>query len=343
MNEDIIEESIIIKSKEELRELFGSLDSNIKMISQSLSVIISNRNSNLTVTGEKNNVCKAVKVIEDLLVIIRGGHSVKLSEIKYQIDMIKENCTFHIEQLYEEEIHVFKKDKIIRPKTFGQKRILEKIQNNDILFVIGPAGSGKTYLAVAIAISALKKKEVDRIILIRPAVEAGESLGFLPGDFMEKIDPYFRPLYDAIFEMMPSDKFQHYLDRGIIEVAPLAYMRGRTLNNSFIILDDAQNTTLGQMKMFLTRFGFGSKIIVTGDITQIDLPESKNSGLVKISNILNDIKGIEFVNLEKNDVVRHGLVKEIIKAYEKSDNNTGSEIKKSFKENRTKEQENEKR
>ncbi|HNR66165.1 MAG TPA: PhoH family protein, partial [Atribacterota bacterium] len=217
---------------------------------------------------------------------------------------------------YNFEIQVFKKEKIIRPKTLGQKKILEKIGNNEILFVIGPAGTGKTYLAVAIAISSLKKKEVDRIILVRPAVEAGESLGFLPGDLMEKIDPYFRPLYDAIYEMMPSEKFQNFLERGTIEIAPLAYMRGRTLNNSFIILDDAQNTTLGQMKMFLTRFGFGSKIIVTGDITQVDLPQKTNSGLVSIAEILKDINGISFVYLEKKDVVRHRLVKEIIHAYE---------------------------
>lgn len=324
----MVEESVIIKNKDELRELFGHLDTKIKLISQSLSVNISTRNSNtLSISGEKNNVHKATKIIEDLLVIIRGGYSVNLSEVRYQIDMFKENNTIHLDELYKEGIHVFKKDKIIRPKTFGQKKILEKIHHNEILFVIGPAGSGKTYLAVAIAISALKKKEVDRIILIRPAVEAGESLGFLPGDFMEKIDPYFRPLYDAIYEMMPTDKFQNHLDRGIIEIAPLAYMRGRTLNNSFIILDDAQNTTLGQMKMFLTRFGFGSKIIVTGDITQVDLPQKKNSGLVKISKILKDIEGIEFVYLEKKDVVRHGLVKEIIRAYEESENSQAEIIK----------------
>jgi len=316
------EESVIIKNKEEIRELFGNLDNKIKLISKSLSVNISTRNSNtLTISGEKTNVIKAVKIIEDLLIIIRGGHSVNISEIRYQIDMLQDDSSFHLDELYKDEIHVFKKDKIIRPKTFGQKKVLQKIRQNDILFVIGPAGSGKTYLAVAIAISALKKKEVERIILIRPAVEAGESLGFLPGDFMEKIDPYFRPLYDAIYEMMPSDKYQNHLDRGIIEIAPLAYMRGRTLNNSFIILDDAQNTTLGQMKMFLTRFGFGSKIIVTGDITQIDLPQTRNSGLIKISNILKDITGIEFVYLEKKDVVRHRLVKEIIRAYEENDNN----------------------
>ncbi len=311
------EQSILIKNKEELRELFGQLDSKINLITQSLSVKISTRNSNyLTISGKKNNVKQAVKIIEDLLLIIREGNPVNLSEIRYQIDMIKDNNSFQINELYNIAIQVFKKDKIIRPKTFGQKQILEKINNNDILFVIGPAGTGKTYLAVAIAISALKKREVDRIILIRPAVEAGESLGFLPGDLMEKIDPYFRPLYDAIYEMMPSDKFQNFLEHGIIEIAPLAYMRGRTLNNSFIILDDAQNTTLGQMKMFLTRFGFGSKIIVTGDITQVDLPQKTNSGLASIAKILKNIQGIEFVYLDKKDVVRHRLVKEIILAYE---------------------------
>ncbi len=311
------EQSVIIKSEDELRELFGHLDTKIKFISQSLSVQVSTRNSNnLTILGKKDDVNRAVKVIEDLLVIIRGGFPVDLSEIRYQIDMIKENNSIHLNELYEETIQVFKKDKIIRPKTFGQKQILEKIHHNDILFVIGPAGTGKTFLAVAIAISSLRKKEVDRIILVRPAVEAGESLGFLPGDLMEKIDPYFRPLYDAIYEMMPSDKFQNYLERGTIEIAPLAYMRGRTLNNSFIILDDAQNTTLGQMKMFLTRFGFGSKIIVTGDITQVDLPQKTSSGLSSIAGILRDIEGIEFVYLEKKDVVRHRLVREIIRAYE---------------------------
>ncbi len=253
-----------------------------------------------------------------MLSIIRKGNQINLTEIKYQIEMLKEDGSLHLSELYKNEIRVFKKDKIIRPKTFGQKQIIEKVGQNEIVFVIGPAGTGKTFLAVAIAISALKRKEVDRIILVRPAVEAGESLGFLPGDLMEKIDPYFRPLYDAIYEMMPSEKFQNYLERGIIEIAPLAYMRGRTLNNSFIILDDAQNTTLGQMKMFLTRFGFGSKIIVTGDITQVDLPQKNNSGLSSIAEILKDIDGISFVSLGKKDVVRHRLVKEIILAYEKA-------------------------
>ncbi len=311
------EHHILVKSENELRELFGHLDTKVNYICKAFSVNISTRNSNhLTVSGNKKDVKQAAVLIEDLLTIIRKGNPINLSEIKYQTEMIKENNSFQLNELYNFEIQVFKKEKIIRPKTLGQKKILEKIGNNEILFVIGPAGTGKTYLAVAIAISSLKKKEVDRIILVRPAVEAGESLGFLPGDLMEKIDPYFRPLYDAIYEMMPSEKFQNFLERGTIEIAPLAYMRGRTLNNSFIILDDAQNTTLGQMKMFLTRFGFGSKIIVTGDITQVDLPQKTNSGLVSIAEILKDINGISFVYLEKKDVVRHRLVKEIIHAYE---------------------------
>lgn len=311
------EDLVLIESQEELRELFGHLDTNINLICDSLSVNISVRDGNhLTISGNKKNVKQAVMLIEDLLTIIRRGNPVNLADIRYQIEMIGQNSSSPLNELYSFEIQVFKRDKIIRPKTFGQKQILEKINTNEILFVIGPAGTGKTYLAVALAISALKKKEVDRIILVRPAVEAGESLGFLPGDLMEKIDPYFRPLYDAIYEMMPYEKFQNFLEHGIIEVAPLAYMRGRTLNNSFIILDDAQNTTLGQMKMFLTRFGFGSKIIVTGDITQVDLPQKTNSGLISIAEILKNIQGIEFIYLEKKDVVRHRLVKEIILAYE---------------------------
>ncbi len=233
--------------------------------------------------------------------------------------MSKNNQPVDWKLLYSNVIDVFKKEKEIRPKTLGQKKFIDAVRKNEIVFVIGPAGTGKTYLAVAIALSALKSKSVNRIILVRPAVEAGESLGYLPGDLLEKIDPYFRPLYDAIYEMMPSEKFQKYMERGIIEIAPLAYMRGRTLNDSFIILDDAQNTTLGQMKMFLTRFGFGSKIIINGDITQVDLPRKENSGLIKISKVLENIKGIEFIYLNDQDVVRHRLVQEIIRAYERED------------------------
>ena len=233
--------------------------------------------------------------------------------------MLKNNQPIDWKLLYNDVIYVFKKEKEIRPKTLGQKKFIDTVRKNDIVFVIGPAGTGKTYLAVAIALSALKNKEVNRIILVRPAVEAGESLGYLPGDLLEKIDPYFRPLYDAMYEMMPSEKFQKYMDRGIIEIAPLAYMRGRTLNDSFIILDDAQNTTLGQMKMFLTRFGFGSKVIINGDITQVDLPLKEHSGLIRVAKILKNIESIGFVYLNDQDVVRHRLVQEIIRAYEKED------------------------
>ncbi len=258
-------------------------------------------------------------MISNLLEIIRSGHPLTLPQVKYHVEMLKNDQPLDWKSLYKNEIDVFKRDKKVRSKTIGQRKFIEAVQKNEIVFAIGPAGTGKTYLAVAIALSALKKKEVNRIILVRPAVEAGESLGFLPGDLLEKIDPYFRPLYDAIYEMMPSEKFQKYMDRGIIEIAPLAYMRGRTLNDSFIILDDAQNTTLGQMRMFLTRFGFGSRIIINGDITQIDLPRKENSGLIKIAKILKDINGIEFAYLNHSDVVRHRLVQEIIRAYERED------------------------
>jgi len=276
--------------------------------------------------GKKSETNKAVKIIEGLLSIIRKGHTLTMTQVKYHVEMSEDNQPVDWKLLYKDAIRVFKKNKEIRPKTLGQQKYIDAVKKNDIVFAIGPAGTGKTYLAVAIALSALKNEEVDRIILVRPAVEAGESLGYLPGDLLEKIDPYFRPLYDAMYEMMPSEKFQKYMERGIIEIAPLAYMRGRTLNNSFIILDDAQNTTLGQMKMFLTRFGFGSKVIINGDITQVDLPLKEQSGLTRVAKILKKIKGIEFIYLNDRDVVRHRLVQEIIRAYEREDlRNQGKE------------------
>lgn len=273
----------------------------------------------MVISGAKSDADNAIKIIEGLLSIIRKGHPLSIAQVRYHVEMSESKQPVNWKLLYKDVIHVFKKDKEIRPKTLGQQKYVEAVRKNDIVFAIGPAGTGKTYLAVAIALSALKNEEVDRIILVRPAVEAGESLGYLPGDLLEKIDPYFRPLYDAMYEMMPSEKFQKYMERGIIEIAPLAYMRGRTLNNSFIILDDAQNTTLGQMKMFLTRFGFGSKVIINGDITQVDLPLKEHSGLKRVEKILKKIKGIEFVYLDDRDVVRHRLVQEIIRAYEKED------------------------
>ena len=266
--------------------MFGRYDENIKFIHQYFSIKISAQNdNNLVLSGLEEDVNKSEKLLNNLLEIVRGGHALTLPQVKYHVEMSESDQPVEWKLLYKDEIDVFKKDKKIRPKTIGQRKFIEAVQKNEIVFAIGPAGTGKTYLAVAIALSALKKKEVNRIILVRPAVEAGESLGFLPGDLLEKIDPYFRPLYDAMYEMMPSDKFQKYMERGIIEIAPLAYMRGRTLNDSFIILDDAQNTTLGQMRMFLTRFGFGSKIIINGDITQVDLPKKEQSGLIKIAKI----------------------------------------------------------
>jgi len=281
--------------------------------------ISSQNDSKLVISGIKRETEKAVKIIEELLSLIREGHSLSMAQVKYHVEMSKNEQPVDWKLLYKDVIQVFKKDKEIRPKTLGQQKYIDAVKKNDIVFAIGPAGTGKTYLAVAIALSALKNEEIDRIILVRPAVEAGESLGYLPGDLLEKIDPYFRPLYDAMYEMMPSEKFQKYMEKEIIEIAPLAYMRGRTLNNSFIILDDAQNTTLGQMKMFLTRFGFGSKVIINGDITQIDLPQKEQSGLVRAAKILEKIKGIEFVYLNSQDVVRHRLVQEIIRAYERED------------------------
>lgn len=279
----------------------------------------------MVISGVKSDTDNAVKIIEGLLSIIRKGHPLSIAQVRYHVEMSERKQPVNWKLLYKDVIHVFKKNKEIRPKTLGQQKYVEAVRKNDIVFAIGPAGTGKTYLAVAIALSALKNEEVDRIILVRPAVEAGESLGYLPGDLLEKIDPYFRPLYDAMYEMMPSEKFQKYMERGIIEIAPLAYMRGRTLNDSFIILDDAQNTTLGQMKMFLTRFGFGSKVIINGDITQVDLPLKEHSGLKRVEKILKKIKGIEFVYLDDRDVVRHRLVQEIIRAYEKEDSRNQKE------------------
>ena len=317
---NVIKKEIFIKNKDELRELFGKYDENIKLVNQYFSVKISTQNdSKLVITGIKREVNSSSKIIEGLLSIIREGYPLSMSQVKYHIEMTKKKQTLDWKLLYKDVIYVFKKEKEIRPKTLGQKKLIDAVKKNEIVFAIGPAGTGKTYLAVAMALSALKNEEVSRIILVRPAVEAGESLGYLPGDLLEKIDPYFRPLYDAIYEMMPTEKFQKYMERGIIEIAPLAYMRGRTLNDSFIILDDAQNTTLGQMRMFLTRFGFGSKVIINGDITQVDLPQKENSGLIKIAKILKNIDGIKFIYLTDQDVVRHRLVQEIIRAYDRED------------------------
>lgn len=303
----------------DLQGLFGSFDSNLKLLEKGLGVGINSRDGVIKLTGEEENIDKADEVIRILLQILEKGEAIDEQKILYAITMVQESGGFDIKLLGDDCIAVNHKGNPIKTKTLGQKKYIEAINENTIVFGIGPAGTGKTYLAVAKAVTALRNKEVSRIILTRPAVEAGEKLGFLPGDLQNKVDPYLRPLYDGMYEMLGGEGFARYQERGMIEVAPLAYMRGRTLDNAFIILDEAQNTTPEQMKMFLTRIGFGSRAIVTGDVTQIDLPDGKKSGLKVAQNVLKNIEGIEFSILTDKDVVRHPLVQKIIKAYEKYD------------------------
>lgn len=302
-----------------MQGLFGSFDSNLKLLEKGLGVGITSRDNLIKLSGEEENLDKADEVIRILLQILEKGEEVDEQKILYAITMVQENGGFDIKLLGDDCIAINHKGNPIKTKTLGQKKYIEAINNNTIVFGIGPAGTGKTYLAVAKAVTALRNKEVSRIILTRPAVEAGEKLGFLPGDLQNKVDPYLRPLYDGMYEMLGGEGFARYQERGMIEVAPLAYMRGRTLDNAFIILDEAQNTTPEQMKMFLTRIGFGSRAIVTGDITQVDLPDGKKSGLKVAQKVLKNIEGIEFSMLTDKDVVRHPLVQKIIKAYEKYD------------------------
>ncbi|MBR6567247.1 MAG: PhoH family protein [Clostridia bacterium] len=297
--------------------LVGSFDENIKLIEKEFSVAIVCRGSDIKIQGDEENADKAKRVIKNLLFLINRGEVINEQNIRYVIAMVKEGNDDKLTTLSSDCICISAKGKPIKPKTLGQKKYVDAIKKNTVVLGVGPAGTGKTYLAVALAVSAFRAKEVNRIILTRPAVEAGEKLGFLPGDLQSKVDPYLRPLYDALFDMLGPESFQKYQERGSIEVAPLAYMRGRTLDDSFIILDEAQNTTPEQMKMFLTRLGFGSKIVVTGDITQIDLPDGKRSGLVDVIKILKNVDDIETVRFSEKDVVRHKLVQDIIKAYSK--------------------------
>lgn len=313
MTEKIFE----IDDMTKIPELFGSFDFNIKLLEHELSVQIVSRGSSVKITGAEENVIRAHDALSAMMSILKNGEQLTEQGIRYCISMAEAGTASSVSTLSGDFVCITSKGKPIKAKTLGQKEYIKAIGENPICFGIGPAGTGKTFLAVAMAVEAFRKKEVSRIIMTRPAVEAGEKLGFLPGDLQMKVDPYLRPLYDAMYEMMGTESYQKYFERGQIEVAPLAYMRGRTLDDAFIILDEAQNTTPEQMKMFLTRIGFGSRVIVTGDITQIDLPDGKISGLKEAMKVLKNIEGIAFVTLSERDVVRHPLVQKIIKSYEK--------------------------
>lgn len=299
--------------------LFGNFDKNRKYIEERFNTKIKLKEDAIDVTGEGINVEFTKELIIELLNEINKNGNLEFQKIKYHADMLERENKDVIKQALDDSIITTATGKPIKPKTLGQQSYIDKIKNNDVVFGIGPAGTGKTYLAVAMAVRSFKQGEVNRIILTRPAVEAGESLGFLPGDLQDKVDPYLRPLYDGLFEILGFETYQGLLEKGMIEVAPLAYMRGRTLDNAFVILDEAQNTTSEQMKMFLTRLGYGSKAIITGDKTQVDLPRGKNSGLKTAERILKSVKGIGFQNFTSIDVVRHPLVQRIIDAYDKED------------------------
>lgn len=304
---------------EDLISVFGSFDENIKKIEEALSVSIVNRGTELKVTGDVLAVDKASRTLEALLSLAAKGETIDEQRVRYLITLVQEGNDELVTKMAKDVVCITAKGKPIKAKTIGQQTYIKAIQGNTITIGVGPAGTGKTYLAVAAAVAAFRERSVNRIILTRPAVEAGERLGFLPGDLQNKVDPYLRPLYDALYDMLGPETFQKYQERGSIEVAPLAYMRGRTLDDSFIILDEAQNTTREQMKMFLTRLGFGSKIVITGDITQIDLPDDKVSGLKDAICVLENVKDIAICRLSAADVVRHALVQQIINAYEKAE------------------------
>ena len=311
------ERIIAVDRIENIISVFGSFDQNVRLIESELDVTVTDRESELRISGEAENVIHAEKAINALLSLAAKGESIDSQNVRYILKLVREGKEAEIGALAGDVVCVTSKGKPVKAKTLGQKTYCEAIRNNTITLGIGPAGTGKTYLAVAAAVAAFRAKEVNRIILTRPAVEAGERLGFLPGDMQSKVDPYLRPLYDALFDMFGAETYNKYLERGNIEVAPLAYMRGRTLDDSFIILDEAQNTSREQMKMFLTRMGFGSKMVITGDITQIDLPGDKPSGLKEAMRVLEGIEDIAICKLTSADVVRHVLVQRIIEAYEK--------------------------
>ena len=299
--------------------IFGEFDSNIAKIEKEMSVKIVNRNEGIKIVGEEAEVAKAERIVKTMVSLIEKGESISDQNLNYMINSTNKELD-EVGNIYDDCICLTINGRPVKPKTLGQKKYIDMIRNNTIVFGIGPAGTGKTYLAMAMAITAFKNNEVNRIIMTRPAIEAGEKLGFLPGDLQQKVDPYLRPLYDALFEIMGADAFARNMEKGLLEVAPLAYMRGRTIDNAFIVLDEAQNTTPEQMKMFLTRIGYGSKAVITGDITQIDLAEGKRSGLMEAVKILKDVDDIGIITLSNKDVVRHPLVQKIITAYEKAEN-----------------------
>ena len=316
MENELFESLVQVEHMDELIRLFGVFDENLKIIEDETGARISSDAGSIRITGGGEAVNAASAVIEKLLELIRRGESVDRGRIRYAVDLAKEGNAELILELADDVVAFTNKGKQIKCKTLGQKKYVQALKRHTVVFGVGPAGTGKTYLAVAMAVLALKNKDVSRIILTRPAVEAGEKLGFLPGDLQNKVDPYLRPLYDALYEFLGAENFKMLSERGVIEVAPLAYMRGRTLNDAYIILDEAQNCTIEQMKMFLTRFGEGSRVVVTGDITQIDLPQDRRSGLIHAMHVLSDVEGIAMIRLSARDVVRHEMVQRIVRAYE---------------------------
>lgn len=323
----MLEQTINIERMEDAVDMFGSFDQNIRILEQALGVSVLNRGDQLKVSGEAEQVMLATRAVECLLSLTSRGEAINEQNVRYLIELVKTGNEDQFGELAKDVLCVTAKGKPVKAKTVGQKQYISAIMDNTVTVGVGPAGTGKTYLAVAAAVAAFRAKEVNRIILTRPAVEAGERLGFLPGDLQSKVDPYLRPLYDALFEMLGAENYAKYLERGNIEVAPLAYMRGRTLDDSFIILDEAQNTSKEQMKMFLTRLGFGSKIVITGDITQIDLPPDMVSGLKEAVRVLKGVEDIAICRLTDSDVVRHVIVQRIIKAYEEDESKRKTEKK----------------
>lgn len=320
--EDIEKETrFTVFDAQEAALIFGSGDEILKLLESELGIAANSRGADIVIKGEEDEVELALMVLEDIKRVIRSGNKVGIRDARHALDMARAGGTTSLTSLLSDVIQVTSRGKQIKPRTIGQKVYVDAIRENNMTFGIGPAGTGKTYLAVAMAVAAYKAKQISRIILTRPAVEAGEKLGFLPGDIQEKVDPYLRPLYDALWDIMGLEGFEKLREKGLLEIAPLAYMRGRTLDDAFIILDEAQNTTREQMKMFLTRMGFSSKVVVTGDVTQIDLPKGQESGLVEAAGLLSDVPGIAVVHLSEQDVVRHELVQRIIKAYETLEEN----------------------